>query len=151
VRAYFTAEDLSDFGKLHTFLDDVSIYQNDITEAGIAYLQTVGLVRVAAELETRGGFPELGHISAQEIYGFLTSLGPNEAKRIMASHPRVADPAARGEAVREPCDVCGHEWKPHVLIANTNQKPLYRRGFMFCPVAACDCMRPWQVETKAHT
>jgi hypothetical protein len=151
VKVYFTEEDLSDFGKLHTFLDDVSVYQNDITEAGIAYLKRVGLVRIAAELETRGGFPELGHVSAQEIYGFLTSLKPNQARQIMTSHPRVADPAERGEVVRKPCDVCGHEFGPHALIANPDQKPLLRRGFMFCPVEGCDCLRPWHVNTGAGT
>jgi len=151
VKVYFREEDVADFGKLYTFLDDVSVYQSDITEAGIAYLTRVGLVRIAAEFETRGGFPELGHVSAQEIYSFLTSLKPNQARQIMASHDRITDPAERGATVREPCDTCGHEFGAHAVIANPNQKPLYRRGFMFCPVAGCDCMMTWQVNAGTRT
>lgn len=50
------------------------------------------------------------------------------------------------EMMDENCDICGHPFNPHVLVA-TLYSPEHG-GLIFCPETNCDCESTWSPQGR---
>jgi hypothetical protein len=50
------------------------------------------------------------------------------------------------EQLTEPCDLCGHDWNPHVLVATMYSAE--HGGLILCDQLGCDCESTWSIEGR---